>query len=519
MINLSRTRAELLAEIEAPNLPGDPLSDLTDMRVASVDAHVRVCGRARDELFPLLKIALSERFAAVPRLQIIRDLLLPLRNILGNAYKHGNGCDPTKVISVEIVLTSKGALIAVTDEGSGFDVALTFRRFQGQESYFANHGVGFRNLHRAISMVSYENGGRTVLLCFRPTIQNHDRALNSYALPKVLSAEWIQKRLSAEVPEFCKDGTKIESYRVYPARGCAGDDCGNRYVLRVAGRNGRPAETRILTGRLHPTEAAAASDFEAATKLHDARISIKLRIPRPVALLAGEPGLVLYDFDPWMNLCEFFTHHGRIKTLRRVATRVGLGLAKLHCSRVGLRGAELDFVGEELQTMVVRSENYLQTLACGRDLVNRFHVAAQRIESRPSFHRQRILSPIHGAVGWDCIHYGVDGRFYLYRFETCRWSDPGLDLGGFAADLLCFTLASYNEEAYRICLDAFLGEYNSEAAHPMDKNVLLPYIALALVERLRRAEASAKADAGQLLAALDAVLTARPSVPEGAAPD
>src|SRR2546429_9696281 len=54
-------------------------------------SHVRVCGRARDELFPLLKIALSERFATVPRLQIIRDLLLPLRNILGNAYKHGNG--------------------------------------------------------------------------------------------------------------------------------------------------------------------------------------------------------------------------------------------------------------------------------------------------------------------------------------------------------------------------------------------------------------------------------------------
>ena len=289
-------------------------------------------------------------------------------------------------------------------------------------------------------------------------------------------------------------------------------------MLRLAGRNGRPAETRILTGRLHPTEAAAASDFEAATKLHDARISIKLRIPRPVALLAGEPRLVLYDFDPWMNLCEFFTHHGRIKTLRRIATLVGLGIAKLHCSQVGLRGAELDFVGEELQTMVVRSENYLQTLACVPDLVNRFNGVVQRIESRAALDRQRILSPIHGALGWDCIHYGVDGRFYLYRFETCRWSDPGLDLGGFAADLLCFTLASYNEEAYRISLDAFLEEYNSEAARPMDKGDLLPYIALALVERLRRAEASAKADAGQLLAALDAVLTVRPSVPERAAP-
>jgi len=290
-------------------------------------------------------------------------------------------------------------------------------------------------------------------------------------------------------------------------------------VLRLAGRNGRPAETRTLTGRLHATEAAAASDFETATKLHEARISTKLHIPRPVALLARELRLVLYDFDPWMNLCEFFTHHGRIKTLRRIAARVGLGLAKLHCSQVGFRGAEVDFVREELRTMVVRSENYLHTLACGPDLVNRFHVAAQRIESRAAFDRERTLSPIHGALGWDCIHYGVDGRFYLYRFETCRWSDPGLDLGGFAADLLCFTLASYNEEAYRISLDAFLEEYNSEAARPMDKGDLLPYIALALVERLRRAEASAKADAGQLLAALDAVLTARPSVPEGAAPD
>src|SRR6266705_1217537 len=139
MINLSRTRAELLSEIDAPNLPGDPLSDLTDLRAASVDAHVRVCGRARDELFPLLKIALSERFAGVPRQQMIRDLLLPLKNVLGNAYKHGNRCDPTKMISVEIVLTVKGALIAVTDEGGGFDVALTFRRFQEQESsYYVN---------------------------------------------------------------------------------------------------------------------------------------------------------------------------------------------------------------------------------------------------------------------------------------------------------------------------------------------------------------------------------------------
>src|SRR5438445_12690145 len=117
MIDLSRTRAELLAEIDAPNLPGDPLSDLTGLRAATVDAHVRVRGRARDELFPLLKIALSERFAAVPRLQMIRVLLLPLKNILGNACKHGNGCDPTKVSWGETVLSGKGALIVGTGGG------------------------------------------------------------------------------------------------------------------------------------------------------------------------------------------------------------------------------------------------------------------------------------------------------------------------------------------------------------------------------------------------------------------
>src|SRR5206468_3894869 len=80
----------------------------------------------------------------------------------------GNATDPAKAVSVEIVLTRRGAFIAVTDQGPGFDAALTFRRFQEQEDYFLNFGIGFRNLHRAMSTVSYANGGRTVFLCYRP---------------------------------------------------------------------------------------------------------------------------------------------------------------------------------------------------------------------------------------------------------------------------------------------------------------------------------------------------------------
>jgi hypothetical protein len=112
-------------------------------------------------------------------------------------------------------------------------------------------------------------------------------------------------------------------------------------------------------------------------------------------------------------------------------------------------------------------------------------------------------------LDWGHIHFGVDGRFYLYRFESCRRSDPGLDLGGFAADLLGFTLTNHNEEAYRNCRDTFLNQYNAEAEHPLGKDDLSFYIALALVERLGRAECRAKEDAGQLLRELEAELGRR----------
>src|SRR5438132_7050119 len=101
MIDLSQTRAGLLAEINASDPAGDSVCDITDPRVVTNDVHVRLCGHAREDLFPLLKIALLERFATVPRLQLIRDLLMPLKHALGNASKHGNGRDPARTIAVE----------------------------------------------------------------------------------------------------------------------------------------------------------------------------------------------------------------------------------------------------------------------------------------------------------------------------------------------------------------------------------------------------------------------------------
>jgi anti-sigma regulatory factor (Ser/Thr protein kinase) len=580
MIDLSHTRAALLAEIEAPDPARIPLSDITDSRVATRDAHIHVCGHGRDDLFPLLKLALSERFTAVPRLRLTLDLLMPLRNALGNAYKHGNGCDPAKTVCVEIVLTRKGALIAVTDQGAGFDVALTFRRFREQQSYFANHGRGIRNLHQASSTVTYENGGRTVLLCFRPKEEPEDGSTSSSAfadeptiapgessaghashesgssrreqahsslarsqslitsaatrpkrftdgaqgleaaeaLPKVLDAQWLQTCLSAELPGFGNHGTRIDSCRVYAPRGRSGDDCGDRYVLQVGNLHGGLAGTRILTGRLHAMEEEAAADFEAATKLRDAKISKRVLIPRPVARLAAEPRLVLYDFDPWMNLWDYLAHRRSQKSLRHSAARIGQALAGLHRSQIVFRDVKPDTVGEGLGAIVARAETTLQTLPSGPACVNRLRVCVQQFHERAASSGQRTPTPIHGAFGWDCIQYGVDGDFYLYRFETCRRSDPGLDLGGFAADLLCFTLANHDEGVYRICQDALLSNYNSNAEHAIGEEDLRFYIALALCQRLRWAKRHPQAHSGRLLEALDAALSDQGVAGAGEAP-
>jgi anti-sigma regulatory factor (Ser/Thr protein kinase) len=505
----------MLAEIGAPNPPGDSLRDVTDPRVANGDVHVCVGCHGRDDVFPLLKAALLERFASVPRPDLIRDVLVPLKNALGNACKHGNRRDPAKRISVELTLTRQGALIAITDEGPGFNAARTFRRFQSQETYFVNHGSGFRNLHRAKSTVSYENDGRTLLLCYRPAAQSEDQPAPFPAAvrnsgpgsppPKIVDPEWIR---TAALAGFAGGPSEIESCRVYATHGRAGDDCGNRYVLRVAGRHGQPPAMRTLTGRLHAAEADAEADFAAATRLREARISERVRIPRPVARPAGEPRLVLYEFDPWMNLWEYLNYRESLNSLRHSAERIGQTLAGLHRSRVAFTGGTDDSAGMDLSAMLARVATKLETQNAPRDLVDRFHSLVQRLHERELHGQPQRLVPIHGGFGWDCIHYGVDARFYLFRFEKCRQSYPGFDLGGYAADLLCFTLAAHDERAYRACTEILLNNYNTTAAHPVSADDLRSYVVLALAERLQRQAPDIETGGDrQLLAALDSALT------------
>src|SRR5206468_9957257 len=100
---------------------------------------------------------------------------------------------------------------------------------------------------------------------------------------KAFDADWMQSQISAELPEF--GAAHVESSRVYAAER-NGDGWESRNVLRVSGPEAASGQTRILTGRLHASEDLACSDFEAAGRLREAKISKTVWIPRPLARLA-----------------------------------------------------------------------------------------------------------------------------------------------------------------------------------------------------------------------------------------
>jgi anti-sigma regulatory factor (Ser/Thr protein kinase) len=489
MIDITRTRAQLLAELEARGPAASPL--VIPSRVPlPADAHLLFRGHAVKETFSLLKAELSERFAAVPRPELIRDLLAPLKNALGNAYKHGNRRDRAKSISVQIVLTRKGALIAITDEGSGFDVASTVRAMRYGERAPSDRGAGFRNLDRANSVVSYENAGRTVLLCFRAEVgsteppQSSDDPGGDSALLRILDPEWMRRCLSTELSDVRYNQAELGDCRAYPAKGIANDHCGIRYALEIRWASDRTVEMRILTGRLHADAAAAEADFEGSTKLYDRLHSMQLRIPRPVARLEAEPRLVLYDFDPWMNLWEYLDDRGSPKVLRNCAEWTGQALAALHQSHIPLRIAEPQSLAERLRLTCARVSSNPLAMDSRFDLATRARTVLQSVEEWFALIESRELAPTHSALSWDCIHYGVDRGFYLYKFENCRLSHPGLDLGGFLADLLLFSATQNDEEAFRSGREAFLGSYDALSGHSTSAEILRICTVVALLDRL-----------------------------------
>jgi len=88
----------------------------------------------------------------------------------------------------------------------------------------------------------------------------------------------------------------------------------------------------------------------------------------------------------------------------RQALWLSNALARLHRSQVVLPAAAPGPVEAGLEARVARAERNLQTQPNGPDLVKRFRVCAQQIRERAASGRPQTQTPIHGALGWHCIH-------------------------------------------------------------------------------------------------------------------
>jgi hypothetical protein len=154
MVDLVRTEEQLLAEIQGAG-------ERNALETAAADPPIRVVGRTQAELLPVLAKTFSTRYSHLPPDHVNRDLIDLVKKGLGNAYKWGNERDPDKLLVVTALMTHTGALIKITDQGNGFDVPHVVK-----DRIFTHGGSGLTRFHKTTSVISYADGGRTLLIRF-----------------------------------------------------------------------------------------------------------------------------------------------------------------------------------------------------------------------------------------------------------------------------------------------------------------------------------------------------------------
>ncbi|HVE65181.1 MAG TPA: hypothetical protein VNC59_01265, partial [Thermoanaerobaculia bacterium] len=194
-------------------------------------------------------------------------------------------------------------------------------------------------------------------------------------------------------------------------------------------------------------------------------------------------------------LAEYVADREKAPLFRRRAERVGQSLAILHGSGIEFRETEGDLLGERYRGTCERVRGGLADRYPGAEFAGRLERVLRSIGERAAAAGPRRPTPIHGRFGLDRVLYGVEGSFYFYRFEHCRMGDPGLDLGGFLADVSMLG----DEDARRAGSEGFLAGYSSKPRHATPPSDLGLYVALALVDRLDRARPLAQSDVDTLL--------------------
>ena len=166
MVDLSRTEEQMLAEIKCEACSISAWAPIAPGEAPPPDTPWRVTGRTPEELLAILRKTFCKRYAHLPRAHVSADLMDLVKHGLGNAHKRGNERDPEKLLTVTTVMTDIGAVIKISDQGRGFDVARVVEQFARQERYFVHAGSGLAHFQKTPSVISYADGGRTLLIRF-----------------------------------------------------------------------------------------------------------------------------------------------------------------------------------------------------------------------------------------------------------------------------------------------------------------------------------------------------------------
>jgi hypothetical protein len=485
---LARTKAEMLAEIgaSAKALDGCLHSARDPGFVTLAETRLVLRGRKRDDVLPSLSRALFERFPAVPREHLSCELLDLLKKAMGNAYKWGNREDPARSITVEVVATCSGVVVSVSDEGEGFDVERVVDDLRRDRDYFTHGGSGFAHFERARSVVSYADSGRTVLIRFLADehLGRQLSAADRSALGLAGDEQYMKYQLAAACPTLRDQDATILSLRIYPLSVKHGNQAEIVYVVRY--RAGESSETRTVTlaGRLLP-EAMAEADITVTGQLREgqALLSSGLQVPKPSAVLK-EPSMAIFECEPSKTLRDRAKRlSGRRQWVRAVAA-VAAGLFAMHGSRIDVQEESL---GEALENRRTAMHRAVQRLAASSPRrAERLHEAWARFAEQAGRVKACEPATIHGDPGWNNILCS-EGRMQLFRFEQCRRSHPGFDVGALLADSVRYHLIGKKRDPalYAACREAIMKSYFARGDQPWRDQVDF-FIASALFTRLER---------------------------------
>jgi serine/threonine-protein kinase RsbW len=140
-----------------------------------------VCKLDNESLAPVFHFMVESRLARLD--DIVRRILeiarglpcmledlegigLALSEALANAIEHGNREDPSKMVWICGGCNGKQLLIAITDEGAGFDPGLLPDPTQG-DRLFSSHGRGVFLMRKLTDRTEFRFGGRQVVLRMR----------------------------------------------------------------------------------------------------------------------------------------------------------------------------------------------------------------------------------------------------------------------------------------------------------------------------------------------------------------